>query len=103
MGLSAGDTKLSVIGDRQSLVLFRMVGASTYEVQPGEDVEEAVRRAARDGSRLIIVLKHVVRDEERLRKAASQEGVTLLVLPTKWAKAEPINVEKLLMEALGLG
>ena len=103
MGISAGGTRLSVIGDRQSLTLFRMVGASTYEVQPGGDVEETVRKAAREGSRLVIVLKHVVTDEEKLRRVADQEGVTLLVLPTKWAKAEPINVEKLLMEALGLG
>lgn len=97
------ETSVAVIGDRLSLPLFRMVGMKVLEANSQGEAEEAVRRAAQAGSKIVVVLKHVVSDEERLREEAAKEGVTLLVLPTKWSKAEPINVEKLLMEALGLG
>ncbi len=97
------ETTVTVIGDRISLPLFRMVGARVIEANSQREAELALRQAAQSGSKIVIVLKHIVADENRLREEAVRAGVTLLVLPTRWSKAAPINIEKLLMEALGFG
>lgn len=101
--MSAAETKVMVIGDEPSIPLFRMMGMSVLKATNQAEAEEAVKRAVEQGYGLIIVLKHVVSDEDRLREIASKGGAVLLVLPTKWSKAEPINIEKLLAQALGLG
>ncbi len=101
--MSASETRVIVIGDEQSIPLFRMMGMSVLKATNQSEAEEAVKRAVEQGYGLIIVLKHVVSDEERLRELASERGSVLLVLPTRWSKAEPINIEKLLAQALGLG
>lgn len=102
--MSAGEeSNVVVVGDKETLPLFRMIGMDVVEANDQRSAEEAVRQAASKGTRLIIVLKHLVSDEDSLRKVARQYDATLLVLPTKWAKSEPINIEKLLAEALGLG
>ncbi|MGC9209877.1 MAG: V-type ATP synthase subunit F [Acidilobus sp.] len=101
--MSAGETKILVIGDEQSLPLFRMIGISVMQAGNQAEAEAAVRKGVEQGYGLIIVLKHIISDEDRLRRIASEGGAVLLTLPTKWAKAEPINIEKLLAQALGLG
>lgn len=102
--MSAGEeSNVVVVGDKETLSLFRMIGMEVIEARDQRSAEEAVRQAASKGTRLIIALKHVVSDESSLKEVARQYGATLLILPTKWARSEPINIEKLLAEALGLG
>jgi len=101
--MSAKEVKVLVVGDEQSLPLFRMAGMSTLKASNQTEAEEAVKRGVEEGYGLIIVLKHVISDEESLRRIVAGTGSIVFVLPTKWSKAEPINIEKLLAEALGLG
>jgi len=95
--------RVLVVSDRVNAPLFRSVGLRVVEAGGQAEAEAALKRAPAEGAALVIVLKHLVEDEDRLRKAAERAGVTLLILPTLWAKAEPINVERLLAKALGLG
>ena len=97
--------RVLVIGDRINLPLFRSVGMETVEAGRPEDVIREIRAAAERGDvALVIVLKHVAgKREDDIVRAAEEAGVPVLVLPTPWAPAEKINVEKLLARALGLG
>jgi len=96
--------RILVVGDRDTLPLFRAVGARVAEAGNAEEALEAIRReAARGDVAVAIVLKHVVGDEEEFRAKASRLGVPVLVLPTRWAEAKPVDVNKLVARALGLG
>ncbi|MCE4626065.1 MAG: hypothetical protein F7C82_01990 [Desulfurococcales archaeon] len=105
MESSSNMGRVLVIADEVNAPLFRSVGLTVYEARDQKQVVETVdfaMKSLHDVS-LIIVLKHLVEDEDSLRKSLEKYGVTLLILPTRWAKAEPINVDKLLAKALGLG
>ncbi len=94
-----------VVADRPNKPLFRSVGAIVYEAEKQEDAARAVRSAVRENpdAALVIVLKHLVEDEDSFRDSLGDVGVPVLILPTRWAKAEPINVDRILAKALGLG
>jgi len=102
--VSATRGRVVVIGDRMSLPLFRSVGLETVEADRDDEVLSAIREAASRGDvSLVIVLKHVVSDPDRVVREAQERDIPVLVLPTLWAPAEKINVEMLLAKALGLG
>jgi V/A-type H+-transporting ATPase subunit F len=93
-----------VMGDRVNLPLFRSIGLEGYEVRDDGDVIEGLKvLAGRKDVSLVIVLKHVIKDEQKIVEEAQKIGIPILVLPTLWAPAEKVNVEKLLAKALGLG
>ncbi len=93
--------KVVVIGDRDTLPLFRTAGLAVAEAYSTSEAVEVMRREARDTA-LFIVLKHVV-DEERLRREAARLGVQVLILATRWAPPKPMRVEELIAKALGIG
>ncbi|MEB3807174.1 MAG: hypothetical protein GSR73_06640 [Desulfurococcales archaeon] len=94
-----------VVSDSVNAPLFRSVGFTVYEARDKKDLLDTISYAMQreQNAKLLIVLKHLVEDEDKLRRQVDQYDVTLLILPTRWAKAEPINVDKLLAKALGLG
>jgi len=99
-----GGYRIVVVGDKYNIPLFRSSGLTVVEAYTQAD---AVRRVVELNNRpdvgLIIVLKHVIEDEDEFRRLIKDVEKPVLVLPTKWARAEPINVDKLLAKALGLG
>lgn len=96
--------RVLVVGDRDTLPLFKAVGARVAEAGSAEEALEALRREASRGDIAVaIVLKHVIGDEEEFRARASGLGVPVLVLPSRWAEAKPVDVNKLVARALGLG
>ncbi|MGC8572394.1 MAG: V-type ATP synthase subunit F [Caldisphaera sp.] len=95
--------KMFVIGDRESANLFKLAGISIIDAYTQKEAEEGLKKAKEKGASLVVVLKHIVNDENSLRNLANSLNLTLLILPTKWAKAEPINIDKLLAKALGMG
>ena len=102
--MSSEKGRVLVVGDGLTLPLFRSVGLETVEAEGDDNVISAVREAAARGDvSLVIVLKHVVKDPDRIVGEAQKYGIPILVLPTIWAPAEKINVERLLAKALGLG
>ncbi|GBF09330.1 putative V-type ATP synthase subunit F [Aeropyrum pernix] len=99
----AGGRILAIV-DRETAPLFMGVGASVVEVAGSEEVLDAIRRSVvENGVRIVLVLKHLVGDEESLRREADRLGVTLLIIPSMGEKAEPIDVKKLIARALGFG
>ncbi|MCE4609555.1 MAG: hypothetical protein F7C36_04140 [Desulfurococcales archaeon] len=94
--------KIVVVGDKLNLPLFRSAGMSVVEADNTSEVLR-VLRSVKDEASLVVVLKHVVDDQERVIKAAEELNIPILILPTVWSPAEKINVEKLLARALGLG
>ena len=95
--------KLLVIGDEDTLPLFRSMGALTRTAKNDDDIIKVLRRASENEVALAIVLKHIVNDEERIKREARRLGITLLILPSRWAPPEPIDINKLIARALGLG
>ncbi|PMP60389.1 MAG: V-type ATP synthase subunit F [Caldisphaera sp.] len=95
--------KVYIIGDKVSINLFRIAGIPTIEANSQKEVENKLKIAKDNGANMAIILKHLVTDEKSIRKIASALNLTILILPTKWSKAEPINIDKLLAEALGMG
>ena len=79
------------------------MGAITKVVDNDEEIIKTLRKAAEDGIALAIVLKHIVEDEDRIKREARRLGITLLILPSRWSPAEPIDINKLIARALGLG
>ncbi|MEB3780936.1 MAG: hypothetical protein GSR85_12035 [Desulfurococcales archaeon] len=96
--------RIAVVGDKYNIPLFRSSGLTVVEAYTQTD---AIRRVLELNNRadvgLIIVLKHIIGDEDEFRRMIKDVEKPVLVLPTKWARAEPINVDKLLAKALGLG
>lgn len=102
--MSSSRGKMLAIVDRETSPLFKSIGAITVEVSSWDEVVSAVESgASKHGARIVLVLKHLVEDEDSLRSRAERAGVTLLVLPSVQAKAEPIDVNKLIARALGFG
>ncbi len=98
-----GKASVLVVSDDVNAPLFRSVGLNVEIVGGPSEVLGAVKASASQGYALVIVLKHLVEDEDELKKEATKLGIPLLVLPTLQARAEPINVDKILAKALGLG
>ena len=93
-----------VVGDRDTLPLFKAAGARVAEAYSEEDALKAVREAAASGdAAVIIVLKHVIGDEESFREKVRGLGVPVLILPTRRAEARPVDVNRLIARALGIG
>ena len=96
--------KVAVVGDKYNNPLFRATGLLTIEALSYEDaVRKTVEAAARSDVGLVIVLKHLVEDEDDFRRRITGVEKPVIILPTRWSGAEPINVDKLLARALGLG
>ena len=96
--------RVVVIGDRVNLPLFRSVGLEVEEaVGDSRVIAELERVSSRPDVSLVIILKHVVDNIDKVIEKAEELGTPILILPTPWSPAEKINVEKLLAKALGLG
>ncbi len=102
--MSGNGLKVLVVGDRFHNPLFKSAGMETVEADGLEGVVEKIREADRRGDyAVIIVLKHLVEDEQELRRRIQDVSTTVLVLPTRWSPGEPVNIDKLIASALGLG
>ncbi|MCS7107608.1 MAG: V-type ATP synthase subunit F [Acidilobaceae archaeon] len=96
--------KVAVLGDRETLPLFKSAGFKTVEVLSQSQVVEAVNRLNAEGDiSLIIVLKHVLSDEARFKQQVASSRVPVFVLPTLYTKGEAVDVNKILAKALGMG
>ncbi len=96
--------RILVIGDEETLPLFRSIGATTREAKGDSEVAGILRNEASRGDlALVIVLRHVVEDEDYIRAEARRLGVPLILLPTRWSKIQPIDINRLIAKALGFG
>lgn len=51
----ANGSKIAAVGDRDSILLFRSVGARTFAADGQEAVEKAIHRCAREGVAVIYI------------------------------------------------
>jgi len=78
--------RIVAVADKVNAPLFRSVGIRVYEAGGQDEAVRAVRRAldAERDAVLVIVLKHLLEDEDEFRRALGDVGVPVLVLPTRW-------------------
>jgi len=96
--------KAAVIGDKETIVLFRGLGFHVVHATGDEEVINAIRSLAKSGEyALVIVLKNAVEEENRVKDEARRLGLPILVLPTRKAPSKPIDINKLIARALGFG
>ncbi|MCE4603705.1 MAG: hypothetical protein F7B20_01910 [Aeropyrum sp.] len=104
MSVESGKGRIMAISDPETSPLFRSIGAVTVEASNWQEVLRAIRdEAPNHNAKIILVLKHLVEDEDTARGEAARAGATLLVLPSIQERAEPIDVNKLIARALGFG
>ncbi|MEN2999721.1 MAG: V-type ATP synthase subunit F [Acidilobaceae archaeon] len=95
--------KVAVVGDRETLPLFKSAGFKTVEVLSQSQAVEAVSRLNMEGDvSLIIVLKHVLSDEARFKQQVAGSRAPVFILPTLFSKGEQVDVNKILAKALGM-
>jgi V/A-type H+-transporting ATPase subunit F len=95
--------KVVVVGDRETLPLFRSAGFMTFEAYSQSQALNIVTRLQNsDDVVLIVVLRHILDNEEEFKAKTSGSRIPVFVLPTLWSPGEPLDVNKLLAKALGL-
>jgi V/A-type H+-transporting ATPase subunit F len=95
--------KVVVVGDRETLPLFKSAGFTTVEAYSQTQALNIVSRLQGSGDAvLIIVLKNIIDNEEEFKAKTAESRIPVFVLPTLWSPGEPLDVNKLLAKALGL-
>ena len=93
-----------IIGDEESSLLFRALGFKMLIATNEDEVIDHLKNVAKEGRyALAIVLKHVIRDEGKVRDVAKKLGIPVLILPTRRAPSKPIDINALIARALGFG
>lgn len=92
-----------VIGDRESIQLYRGAGFKVLEAYNQEQVLDHIRRIEAIGdAALIIVLKDLITDEEAFAKKIAKCSIPVYVLPTLRSPGKYVDPSKLLAQALGI-
>ena len=95
--------KVVVLGDRETLPLFKSAGFMTIEAYSQSQALSIISRLQSSSDiALIIVLKHILDNEEEFKAKTADSSIPVFVLPTLRSPGEPIDVNKLLAKALGL-
>ena len=95
--------KVVVIGDRETLPLFKSAGFTTVEAYSQAQALNIISRLQSSGDIvLIVVLKHIIDSEDEFKAKTAGSRIPVFVLPTLWSPGEPLDVNKLLAKALGL-
>lgn len=95
--------RVVVLGDRDTLPLFKSAGFMTVEAYSQSQALNIIARLQESSDiALIIVLKHILSDVEEFKAKTAESKIPVFVLPTLWSPGEPLDVNKLLAKALGL-
>lgn len=102
--LKAAKGKVAVIGDRDSLPLFKSAGFHTEEASTQSQAADVIKRLSSMGDfSLVIVLRHILSDEERFKSQVSKYNIPVLILATTLSPQTPVDVNKLIAKMLGMG
>lgn len=95
--------RVVVLGDRETLPLFKSAGFTTIEAYTQSQALSIISRLQSSSDiALIIVLKHILDNEDEFKSKTLNSRIPVFVLPTPWSPGEPLDVNKLLAKALGL-
>ncbi len=98
--------KVAVVADPYTVYALRLLGAEGY---PASDPREAAERlreiAAREDIGLVLLSAEYYEDAEEAVRRLREERPDMIVarLPTVREPGEPMNVQKELLKALGMG
>ncbi|MCE4614315.1 MAG: hypothetical protein F7B60_02110 [Desulfurococcales archaeon] len=99
--------KIVVLGDEHTLIPFKLAGAEVKEVSSWDEAKAVITTElnGEKGVSIVLLAAHLIPEEKRaeFRSIASTVRFTLVSLPTKWAPPKPVDMKKLLLEALGFG
>ncbi len=99
--------RIVVVGDEHSLLPFRLAGADTIEASSWDEAKRVIEEqlSTKGDVSIVLLAAHLIPEEKRgeFKELASRMGFTLLSLPTKWAPPKPVDMKKMLLEALGFG
>ncbi|MCE4606147.1 MAG: hypothetical protein F7B59_02295 [Desulfurococcales archaeon] len=99
--------KIVVLGDKHTLLPFRLAGAEVREASSWDEAKSVISSdlAGEKDVSIVLLAAHLIPEEKRgeFRSLASKVDFTLVSLPTKWAPPKPVDMKKLLLEALGFG
>ena len=98
--------RLVVVADPYTVYAFRLLGAEGRPVRDPREAEEALRELeAREDVGLILLSAELFDDVEEAVRGLEARRPDLVVarLPTVREPGEPMNVQKELLKALGMG
>ncbi len=99
--------KIVVLGDEHTLLPFRLAGADVREASSWDEARNIIltKLVGEKDISVVLLAAHLIPEEKRgeFRSLTSRVDFTLVSLPTKWAPPKPIDMKKLLLEALGFG
>ncbi|MEM0366204.1 MAG: V-type ATP synthase subunit F [Acidilobaceae archaeon] len=96
--------KVVVIGDRDTLPLFKSAGFKVLEAYSQSQALDIISRLElSDDVALIIVLKHILDDVDRFKIQTLKFKTPVFILPTSWSPGESVDVNRLIAKALGVG
>jgi|ECHhosMinimDraft_1075155.scaffolds.fasta_scaffold00011_10 V/A-type H+-transporting ATPase subunit F len=99
-------SNIAVIGDKYSIIPFALIGAKTFEVESSEEVIKVLRDIIKEEDiGLVLITQNMMQsvqgELEEIMKNRSKPLISMI--PSAFTESKPINVRKLIMEALGFG
>jgi V/A-type H+-transporting ATPase subunit F len=98
--------KILLLGDRYTVSLFRMMGAEGKVVEDPYSLEDEIKNVRKmEDVDLVLITKDLYDPvRERLESVISSQTKPLItVIPSPYSEAEPMDVRKLILRALGFG
>ena len=101
--------KAVVIGDKETVIAFRMVGVKGYEVRNSEEMLSTLKKLIREAHDEIGVILlsedfiEPIKDEVGKIQLSVSGRIVISRLPGRTPQASRLNVQDLLKKALGVG
>ncbi len=94
-----------VIGDKETVLIYRNIGCIGIEVSNPPELLNAVDIYSRkDDVGVILVVQDIAEPvKPEIEKIMDKTGKSISYIPSPHIRGEPIDMQKLLMKALGFG
>lgn len=98
--------KILLLGDKYTVSLFRLIGTEGEVVEDPYLLEEKIKEVRkRQDIELVLVTKDLYDPvKEKLEDlVANQTKPLITIIPSPYTEAEPMDVRKMILRALGFG
>ncbi|MCY0858975.1 MAG: V-type ATP synthase subunit F [Sulfolobaceae archaeon] len=98
--------KIVVIGDKYTVTLFKLLGTEAEEVSDPSIVDEIIRKySKREDVDLVLLTQDLYQPArekvEEVLKSMNKPIVS--IIPSPFSEMKPLDVRKMIMQALGFG
>ncbi len=100
------EKKIAIIADPYTASLYRLLGATVYEAPTSGAAEKALEEISkREDIGLVFIAAEYydVLEESISSLRKKRKDITVSILPTVREKGRPMDVQKELLKALGMG